>query len=387
MALMDAEVQKTRERPPQVRSAVLNHPDLLWQAEIFRLELERRALYERFLRREFARRQPTGDRGRAVLGHLVGLPFRHFLTTNYDTLLEQTLADRGLPFEEFDWTNRRECRDFYLSYLLPDAGRFVVHIHGRADQPGSVVLSHRDYVARYAETAEYVEKLSVLFATLRIVFIGFSLDDPDIRFILRSVNSRFASGDIQHYALLGFSRSNEAQAQIERDRLERQFGIAGIFYDDADGHAALAGVLCRLAAPRPPSEEAKSAPVPKPASAPAVSWNEDPHKGRFGGAPVDPGGTRRLRARLEGERPGGLYRIELVVESLAPPLLMGPVLFYLHPTFPHATIERRSVEGKASLTLEAYGAFTVGVECDGGRTRLELDLCADEGLPVAFRLA
>ena len=301
MRALDEQVQELRPaRADHARKAVLEHSDLRWQAELFRLELERGAAYERFLRRTFRKRLKDGAE---VFRALVGLGFRHFVTTNHDTFIEQALAECGVDFEELDWTDRQECRSFFLHHLLARQSPFVIHIHGRYDYPRSIVLSHRDYVARYVQSPEYVEKLSVLFATTRVVFIGFSLDDPDLRYVLRQVNSRFGTGDVQHFALMGLSQ--EAQVQIERDRLESQFGIAPIFYDAANGHAALRTVLLSLERNHPTPVEPKilkmaaaagaSPPATSSASAaPVVSWNDDPNKGKFGRAPTNPEGTREL---------------------------------------------------------------------------------------------
>jgi hypothetical protein len=262
----------------------------------------------------------------------------------------------------------------------------VIHLHGRADQPGTVVLTHRDYVARYVATSEYVEKLSVLFATLRLVFIGFSLDDPDLKFILRQVNSRFGTGDVQNYAILGFPHEMDTQTQVERERLERQFGIVSVFYDDANGHAALAEVLRALA---PPSEEKAVLEVAKPEPAPVLTsddiWNTDPNKNNFGGSPERSG--RRLRVHDHKEEGGGVHSFHLSVEALpdAPPLT-GTVTFYLHPTFPWPTVEVPVEDGKATLKVRASGAFTVGAVCENPEVRLELDLATVvEVLPAEFR--
>ena len=43
------------------------------------------------------------------------------------------------------------------------------------------------------------------------------------------------------------------------------------------------------------------------------------------------------------------------------------------------------VNGIATLQLIAYGAFTVGAECDGGTTKLELNLAELPDAPQLFK--
>jgi hypothetical protein len=77
--------------------------------------------------------------------------------------------------------------------------------------------------------------------------------------------------------------------------------------------------------------------------------------------------------------------LEVVSTSLSQPL-QDEVVFYLHPSFPNAEETIRVVDGKAENKLISYGAFTVGVVCDNGQTRLELDLSQLEDAPEVFRL-
>jgi len=60
-------------------------------------------------------------------------------------------------------------------------------------------------------------------------------------------------------------------------------------------------------------------------------------------------------------------------------------MLYLHNTF-HQPIRREAPsEGKVTLELHAYGAFTVGAVIEQDGTPLELDLAALESAPPRFR--
>ena len=111
---------------------------------------------------------------------------------------------------------------------------------------------------------------------------------------------------------------------------------------------------------------------------------DDPWEGVFGGrAEV---GTRKLSAKVTGSE--GWYKVELRVESTdsGRDPLRDKVQYFLHDTFANdRPLVSVNQEGVAPLTLYAYGAFTVGVLADQGKTRLELNLATLKDAPRAFR--
>lgn len=114
---------------------------------------------------------------------------------------------------------------------------------------------------------------------------------------------------------------------------------------------------------------------------------DDPWKGRFGGSPENKDEARKLSATVEQlkNRPD-YYAVVLEVNSTNPEKpLRNTVRFYLHPTFPNPIQSVTPVNGKAVLTLAAWGAFTVGVSTDDNSCLLELNLAAIENAPLEFR--
>jgi len=112
----------------------------------------------------------------------------------------------------------------------------------------------------------------------------------------------------------------------------------------------------------------------------------DPTKGLFGGnASVSAPFPRTLSAKVKAVPGAGeWFEIDLLVTSGEHPL-EGDVVVFTHPTFPEPYEKVRAVNGEARLQLFAYGAFTVGVLADDGRTSLELDLATLPDAPRAFR--
>lgn len=128
------------------------------------------------------------------------------------------------------------------------------------------------------------------------------------------------------------------------------------------------------------------------ASPPAVNVNNrwvtdpgssDPNKGQFGGSANVNG--RELSARFSASNLPGFTQVELFVRGIAPRALNGVVTFHLHPTFKLPIVDVPVIDGVATLSFLAWGAFTVGAVADMGNTRLELDLAQQMEAPEEFR--
>lgn len=141
--------------------------------------------------------------------------------------------------------------------------------------------------------------------------------------------------------------------------------------------------------PAPPTTTSNAAPTaaapvwtPRPGAA-----HDDPWKGVFGGRRQV--SERILSATVQpipGQREW--FLVKLVVEPATgnSPRLGESVQFFLHPTMPNdRPIVKVDQDGKARLSLRLWGAFTVGVLCDAGQTKLELDLAELDDAPTLFK--
>ncbi len=108
-------------------------------------------------------------------------------------------------------------------------------------------------------------------------------------------------------------------------------------------------------------------------------------KGMFGGLSATRSPTRALTASVRPVQNDERFEVVLTVTS-SDPQATGEVVFFLHNTFSDPTpVVPLDGKGVASLTIYAWGAFTVGVLMDGGATELELDLAQLADAPEAFR--
>lgn len=111
----------------------------------------------------------------------------------------------------------------------------------------------------------------------------------------------------------------------------------------------------------------------------------DTQKGKWGGHSEING--RKIQATVRTTTYNAeLFLINLEVISTDPNKpLENSVVFHLHETFVHPDRLVNVSDGIANLQVVAWGAFTVGVECDNGETKLEIDLAELPDAPQLFK--
>lgn len=403
---------------PKLPGVVLELQDPAWQAEEFYNSLGAKR-FNAFIREAFAEREVAEPH------HLIaGLGFRHILTTNFEPCAEIALKQAmGRPPKRVDWTKLDQVQEFFADLTDPDAPCSVVYLHGHAGEPDNVVLTESAYSRTYLRE-ENRRRLIALFMTQPVVFVGFSMNDPDLAQIMREVlfslpnrpdgtDPVLAIGAppnraMRHFALFGYRTLPERD--LVRRRMEGKFGLQTVFYrvsatpdGKAYSHDNLLDLLEAIGADLAAStSEAKSvtrsvaagsaAPslqvplggdrltAPSPIPLKEEIFDLDPNKGVFGGYPIRDG--FELKAANIKEK-SHWVEFDLVVEATEPELLRGTVQFHFHPTFSPTTATVRVRAGRARTTVRAVGAFTVGAEV--GSTKLELDLADDARFPTWFR--
>jgi hypothetical protein len=380
-----AELEK--ELPPLAEDyleALRRESDILWRAEEYR-RLIGADDFHKYLKKRFSGAITLRDDAPVIA--FVKLPFRHILTTNYDDVLLHAHDKAGFSRPRvLNWSREDEVRSFIFGLRAEAPIRFLLHLHGRFEDPQSIIITDNDYTERYVRSADTARKLFAIFTTERVVFAGFSLDDPDLMALMREVNAIMRPEEARHFAIMSLERP--ITEMFERNRLRKRYGVEPVFYDNRDGtHAGLAEVLARItpiAKPVLASPDAKKSSKVTPTRPLPEFDPEDPQKGLWGGRSVVNG--RELTAVVR-EIESDWFEAKIIVRSTNPRKpLTGTVIFHLHPTLPGSTRTVRVRNGQASVRVESYGAYTVGAELDGGKTLLELDLATIEDAPAMFRL-
>ncbi|MYC76472.1 hypothetical protein F4X10_11975 [Candidatus Poribacteria bacterium] len=201
---------------------------------------------------------------------LVSLPFRGILTTNYDTVLEAALGNIEPRFAYDNWLvideNSAGQVNEFLMAMNNDTRmtRRIAHLHGRFNIPGSIILSIEDYHRAYGlriaanHVPDHVQKdfewtlyrklLWAVLATRRVVFIGFSMNDPYFNEMLETVSADLWRWDKSiHFAIMSISSTNAENSKTRADGLRREYGVDTVFYKDSDNlHQGLIDIISEI---------------------------------------------------------------------------------------------------------------------------------------------
>jgi tetratricopeptide (TPR) repeat protein len=174
--------------------------------------------------------------------NLIKIPFRHFLTTNLDEVLEMAhqKVESELP-PLVAWDDEFHFNEFLARMNDPTYKRRYVHLHGTAANLRDVVLTDQDYLRRYEDLTTLL-RLFAVFSTQSVVFIGFSLSDPDFMSMLRRIRSH-GPGTPRHFAFL--PKQPKLHESHVRERLRQRYGIIPIFYNSTgpEDHRELDDVI------------------------------------------------------------------------------------------------------------------------------------------------
>ncbi len=213
--------------------------------------------YNAFLEKTFS---PDGKEPfRPIHLYLMRIPFKACMTTNFDDCLEKAAEIIGVKggihiFPELNPVDLLQGHIF--------------HIHGKVQPVGTIILRRSDFHLAYEDSNSVRALLYTVFSYSAVLFVGYSLSDPDLMQILQAVDRerRVMAGEMErrgigamrpnrHYALMplhlrtGGDGAHEALERDEdRERIEeQQFEKAGVsvlrYRPDGSDHPGLTRII------------------------------------------------------------------------------------------------------------------------------------------------
>lgn len=150
--------------------------------------------------RKFAKRAEINE----SLQILANLPIGTFWTTNYDQLIETALRNAG---KNVDVKITPES----LAIVKTDRNVTVYKMHGDCDNPAKCVLTKDDYESYNLYRQLFTTALQGDLVSKTFLFIGFSFEDPNLKYILSRIRILLGENRREHY----FFSKNISQKEFD----------------------------------------------------------------------------------------------------------------------------------------------------------------------------
>jgi NAD-dependent SIR2 family protein deacetylase len=165
------------------------------------------------------------------------LPIKTFWTTNYDTLIEDSLKENHKKAD-----TKIDAKS--LANNIPKRDAIVYKMHGDISLPSDAVITKDDYEVYNEKRQLFTTALQGDLITKTFLFIGFSFEDPNLSYILSRIRILIGENKRPHYAFFkkvnpqSFSSDTEYKyAEIKQkfmiDDLQR-YAIEAVMLDNYD---------------------------------------------------------------------------------------------------------------------------------------------------------
>ena len=159
--------------------------------------------------------------------------YRGLITTNFDRLLETATTQ----FRQWAPITFTVDSLWSMAGALYNPEFFIFKLHGDLASPESIIMTSRDYDRLILRSPHARSFLQAVFLNYTVLFIGYSLGDPDFQLILSELTLIFQNYIPTHFALL------PEPAEFTVDHLLTRMNIQTLPYSTKDEHKQALEVL------------------------------------------------------------------------------------------------------------------------------------------------
>lgn len=180
-----------REIAEELGLSVDKEHDLISLAQYHVNENRGKAKINRKILQEFVEEAQQTENHRI----LARLPITTFWTTNYDTLIEDSLKTANKIVDV-----KHDVKQ--LAITRPKRDVVVYKMHGDVAHPADAILTKEQYESYYISHGPFITALSGDLISKTFLFIGFSFTDPNLDYVLSRLNIQFGENTRQHYCFI-----------------------------------------------------------------------------------------------------------------------------------------------------------------------------------------
>lgn len=147
--------------------------------------------YSKYLRDTYAR---GGYLPSKIHKDIKALDSKIVITTNFDKIYENLCKEDGYIVQDY-----RNSKSIISNIKSPES--IIVKAHGSIDDTDSIIFTGKQYYEAQAKYPEFYSLLHSLFLTNTVIFLGYSLSDPDINLVLQNIKNT-SNSTCPHYIVL-----------------------------------------------------------------------------------------------------------------------------------------------------------------------------------------
>jgi hypothetical protein len=146
-----------------------------------------------------------------------------FVTTNYDHLIEDAYQKNHNGKTLFSVNNDQPIEHAKIQKYGAD--NFIFTPHGRIERSDTIIFTKNDYRKLKAELKSTIQTLTHLFISRPVIYLGYSLTDPDFIAIKDEIDIVYQGGERDHYAII------PDVCEVEKQFWKEHYGITIITYE------------------------------------------------------------------------------------------------------------------------------------------------------------